>query len=80
MGKHDKTLSKVLSGKSDYNIGLNDLVSLLLYKGFRQRIEGSHMVFTREGIQERLNIQSEGGKAKGYQVKQIRKIFIKYSI
>ena len=73
MGKHDKTLSKVLSGKSDYNIGLNDLVSLLLYKGFRQRIEGSHMVFTREGIQERLNIQSEGGKAKGYQVKQIKK-------
>jgi len=38
------------------------------------------MIFTREGIQERLNIQSEGGKTKGYQVKQIRKIFKKYKI
>jgi hypothetical protein len=38
------------------------------------------MIFTREGIQERLNIQPEGGKTKGYQVKQIRKIFKKYNI
>ena len=36
------------------------------------------MIFTKEGVRERINIQSAGGKAKGYQVKQIRKIFTKY--
>ncbi|GAB60927.1 hypothetical protein KSU1_B0070 [Candidatus Jettenia caeni] len=42
------------------------------------REEGSHKIFTKDGIIERINLQSEGSKAKGYQVRQIRKILTTY--
>jgi len=35
-------------------------------------------LFTKDGIIERINLQSEGSKAKGYQVRQIRKILTTY--
>ena len=79
MGKKEKLLSKILSGRSDYNISFNDIINLLLSLGFNRRQEGSHNIFTKEGINERINIQAEGSKAKGYQVKQIRKILTKYN-
>lgn len=78
MGKREKLLSKILSGQADYNIPFNDLIKLLLSLGFKRRIEGSHNIFTKGGINERINLQAEGSKAKGYQVKQIRKIFTTY--
>ncbi len=78
MGKREKVLKKILSGQADYNISFNDLVSLLLSLGFERRQEGSHNIFTKEGISERINLQADGSKAKGYQVKQIRRIFTSY--
>ncbi|MGR3320011.1 MAG: type II toxin-antitoxin system HicA family toxin [Candidatus Anammoxibacter sp.] len=80
MGKKEKLLKKILSGQSDYNIPFNDLTNLLISLGFNGRKEGSHNVFTKEGINERINLQSEGAKAKGYQVKQIRKILTYYPL
>ncbi len=74
MGKRDKLLRRILSGQSDYNISFNELANLLLSLGFKMRQEGSHRIFTKDGIVERINLQSEGSKAKGYQVRQIRKI------
>lgn len=74
MGKREKLLEQILSGQSDYNISFNELVNLLISLGFKMRQEGSHKIFTKEGIVERINLQSEGSKAKGYQVRQIRKI------
>jgi len=45
-----------------------DLRSLLRRLGFAERIKGSHHIFTREGVDEILNIQPRGSMAKPYQV------------
>ena len=78
MGKKEKLLKKILSGQSDYNTSYQDIANLLIYLGFKVRKEGSHNIFTKDGVLDRINLQSVGGKAKGYQVKQIRKILTYY--
>lgn len=80
MGKKQKLLLKIIKGTSDNNISFNELKTLLTYLGFNERIKGSHHIFTRDGIQEILNIQALNGKAKIYQVKQVRNIIIKYKM
>ncbi|MDB6031847.1 MAG: hypothetical protein JWM16_2185 [Verrucomicrobiales bacterium] len=44
------------------------------------RISGSHHIFTRPGVLERINLQREGAKAKPYQVRQVRKILAQYKM
>ena len=56
------------------------LVNLLELVGFDLRIKGSHHIFTKQGIEEIINIQEKKGKAKPYQVKQVREIFLKYNL
>jgi len=80
MSKIDKILLKILSGFSDRNIDFSDLCFLLKSFDFEERIRGSHHIFTREDIEEIINIQPKNAKAKPYQVKQVRDIFIKYEI
>ena len=80
MGKYEKILTKVLKGQSDKNIGFDDLRTLLLNLNFEERIKGSHHIFTKEKVEEILNIQSKIGKAKPYQVKQARNVIIKYKL
>ena len=80
MGRYEKLLLKILSGRADADISFSDLVALLEKHGFKQRTKGSHHIFTRSDIRERLNLQAEGGKAKRYQVKQVRDIFTKYAL
>ena len=46
--------------------------------GFEERVRGSHHIFTKGGVEEILNLQAKGGKAKPYQVKQVRTVIIKY--
>ena len=78
MSKHEKVWQQILSGRADYNINFNDLVSLLEHRGFKKRHRGgSHVIFTKPGIRERITLQPEGSKAKGYQVRQVRAILIK---
>jgi len=48
--------------------------------GFEKRIRGSHHIFAKEGIEEILNIQPKGSKAKNYQVKQVREVILKYNL
>jgi len=49
--------------------------------GFRFRGgKGSHRIFVRDGIEELLNFQNVGGKAKSYQVRQFIKIVEKYNL
>jgi hypothetical protein len=48
--------------------------------GFEKRIKGSHHVFSKDGIEEIINIQPSGSKAKPYQVKQVRAIVVKYKL
>jgi predicted RNA binding protein YcfA (HicA-like mRNA interferase family) len=80
MAAHEKTLDAVLRGTSDANIGFRDLCNLLTRLGFEERIRGSHHIYTRQDIEEILNLQSKHGKAKAYQVKQVRRVIVKYRL
>ena len=77
---NEKTLDKILRGDSDANIRFEELCHLLQVKDFRMRVSGSHHIFTRAGVVERINLQREGSKAKPYQVRQARKILAKYKL
>jgi len=77
---HQKLLRKILSAASDANIGFEALRSLLLTLEFRERVNGSHHIFSRDGIEEILNLQPRGSAAKPYQVKQVREVIVKYGL
>ncbi|MEK6681533.1 MAG: type II toxin-antitoxin system HicA family toxin [Nitrospirota bacterium] len=80
MSKHEKLLLKILSGTSDANIHFDDLCNLLRSFGFDVRIRGSHHIFRKEGVIEKINLQRAGNKAKPYQVKQVRNVIVKYKL
>ena len=80
MAKRDKVLEQVLSGQADANIDFGDLRQLLKRLGFAERVKGSHHIFTKEGVEEILNLQPSGAKAKPYQVKQVRRVVRKYRL
>lgn len=80
MSKHDKILLKVLRGASDANVAFEELCELLRHLHFDERIRGSHHIFTRDDVDEILNLQPKGGKAKPYQVKQVRRLILEYKL
>ena len=80
MGKYAKLILRILSGQSDANIPFDDLCNLLQGIGFDMRIRGSHHLFRKEGIEEKINLQQEGSKAKPYQVRQVRFVILKYHL
>lgn len=80
MGKHEKLLLQILRGTSDANVSFDGLRSLLRWLGFEEHIRGSHHIFTRDGVEEILNLQSKGAQSKAYQVKQVRQVILKYKL
>ena len=80
MARYDKLLLRILQGQSDANIAFDDLRQLLLYLAFEERIRGSHHLFRKQGIEEKLNLQRDGNKAKPYQVRQVRNVILKYHL
>ena len=80
MAKYDEVLSRVLRGTSDANVPFNQLCHLLRRLGFEQRIRGDHHIFTKDGVEEILNLQPKGRHAKPYQVKQVRGVIVKYRL
>jgi hypothetical protein len=72
--------SSALSGTADAAMRFQDVCALLERLGFQVRVKGSHHIFRKEGIEEKLNLQREGQHAKPYQVKQVRAILIKYRL
>ena len=76
----DAILERVLRGTSDANVPFSGLVGLLRKLGFEERVRGSHHVFAKEGVEEILNLQPKGGKAKPYQVKQVRNVILKHKL
>ena len=80
MSRYERILAQVLQGASDANIPFSGLCNLLEHLGFDERIRGSHYIFTKDGIEEILNLQPKGSKAKPYQVKQVRNVILKYKI
>jgi hypothetical protein len=80
MGKYDKLIVQILCGMSDANIAFDDLRNLLVRLGFDEEIRGSHHIYRKEAVEEKLNLQQDGSKAKPYQVRQVRAIIIKYHL
>jgi hypothetical protein len=80
MGKYEKLLFKVLRGTSDANISFSDLCGLVKKFGFEERTRGSHHVFRKEGIEEKINLQRDDDKAKPYQVRQVRALILRYKL
>lgn len=80
MGKYEKLLGTVLRGASDANISFRDLCQLLRRLGFEERTRGSHHTFRKAGVEEKVNLQRDGSKAKAYQVRQVRAIILKYKL
>jgi HicA toxin of bacterial toxin-antitoxin, len=80
MSQSDRFLLRILRGTSDANIPFEGLCQLLRRLGFDERIRGSHHIFTKEGVEEILNLQPQGRQAKPYQVKQVRGVLLKYHL
>lgn len=44
------------------------------------RVRGSQHVLRMEGVEEKINLQRDGAKAKPYQVRQVRAVLVKYRL
>ena len=80
MSQYEKALLSILSGTKDKSIPFSDLQAVLDCLGFRCRIKGDHFIYTRDGVEEIINLQPIGSKAKPYQVKQVRGIILRYQL
>lgn len=80
MTRYEKILSSILNGTKDSNISFKDLQSVLEHLGFQCRIKGDHFIYTMDGVDEIINIQPIGSRAKPYQVKQVRNIILWYQL
>ena len=80
MSKTHKIRDKILLGFSDANMDFDDLCHLLEKFAFDFRVKGSHHIFTKDKVEEIINIQPIGSKAKAYQVKQVRNLILKYKL
>lgn len=80
MSKLEKLFMEIMSGANDKNVSFADLQKVLMLLGFTFRIKGDHFIYFRDGIDEIINIQPDGSKAKPYQVKQVRNIILKYKM
>lgn len=78
MAAIEKLMQSIMSGLQDSNIKFKDLQKILESLGFNYRIKGDHVIYWKEGVEEIINIQPNGNKAKPYQVKQIRSLILKY--
>ena len=71
----------VISGNSDHSISFSDFQNLIVDLGFQfRRQKGSHRMYYHEGIQAFMNIQKDGAKAKGYEVRQLRELIRKHDL
>jgi hypothetical protein len=80
MGTHGKLLRRILEGRSDAIIDFSDLRGILLRLGFEERTRGGHRIFRRADVEERINLQRQGDKAKPYQVRQVRAVILRYRL
>ena len=80
MGKYERLLSDLLRGRSNANVEFEELCQLLRSLGFEERVRGSHHIFRKAGIEERINLQRDKRKAKVYQVRQVRAVIVKYGL
>ncbi len=82
VSRSDKLRAKVLSAKSDGNIRFSELCKFVESLGFICRpTASSHHVYYKDGVFDIFTLQDDGnGKAKKYQLKQIRAAVEKYHL
>ena len=80
MDRFLKLFTHIMLKKGDANVPFDGLCQLLNRFGFKERIKGDHHIFTRVDVEEIINLQPVGSKAKSYQVKQVRDLLIRYGI
>ena len=80
MSQYEKLLLRILCGTQDSNVAFSDLQKILTLLGFAVRIKGDHFIYSRDDVEEIINIQPKGNKAKPYQVKQVRNLILKYQM
>ncbi|WP_300685368.1 type II toxin-antitoxin system HicA family toxin [Acutalibacter sp. 1XD8-36] len=78
MSRREKLIQAILSGRQDRNFQFFDLCLVLGWLGFERRVRGDHFIFTKPGVEEIINLQPLGGRAKPYQVKQVRELILRY--
>ncbi len=64
MSQYEKLLHSILSGVSDKNIVFSGLCKILDMIGFDCRVKGDHFIYTKDGVEEIINIQPKGKMAK----------------
>ena len=80
MTKRRELVRRILGGRRDAGIRFEELRGLLRSLGFAERIRGSHHIFRKDGVTERINLQREGAHAKPYQVRQVRQTMLKHEL
>ncbi len=80
MSRHKQLLQRILGGRSDANIRFDSLCGLLRGLGFTERIRGSHHIFRRDGVAERITLQYDDSHTKPYQVRQVRRVILKHKL
>lgn len=80
VSRYEKLMQSVLSGQRDKNISFSDLCLVLHHLGFSRRVRGDHFIFACDRVEEIINLQPVDGRAKPYQVKQVREIILKYHL
>jgi hypothetical protein len=80
VSKYGKLLFQILRGAADANVAFDDMCTLLKRVGFDEGVHGSHHLFRKQGVIEKINLQRDGSKAKVYQVRQVRAVLLKYKL
>jgi len=78
--KYEDLVARILGGRSDASIPFEELCGLLRHLGFEERHRGSHHIFRRSGVEERINLQRDRKHAKVYQVRQVRSVILRYKL
>ena len=77
----ETTKAALLDPARDYSHRFMEVVRYLESSGWKQRIKGSHHIFTSPGIPILLNLQPEkSGKAKAYQIRQVRQTLNRFKL
>jgi hypothetical protein len=81
MPNASKIRAALLDPAKDYSHRFGDVVFFLESTGWRKRNSGGHHIFTRSGIPILINLQPErSGRAKFYQIRQVRAILTTYNL
>jgi predicted RNA binding protein YcfA (HicA-like mRNA interferase family) len=63
------------------NVRFVDLQRLIEALGFTlDRVRGSHHIYRHGALVERINLQSRGGEAKPYQLRQVMELVARYDL